>query len=373
MKNRNNTPLVLITIAVSMMGWPNTALSSDDLDDILNQYRNKYNLPALGAIVVKNGMTVGIGAVGHRKNGSEKEIGRSDKWHIGSCSKAMTATLVAKLIERGVLNWETTIQEVFPKLKMRQEYRNVTIKELLTHRAGLPSEFTIPELWAKLWENYDSPPIEQRLFLMKRLLNRPAVHTPGTEYLYSNSGYTIAAAMVEKLTGQSWEELMIKEIFTPLDMKSAGFGPPRQTNPGSEPVGHNNEGVPVESGHSADNPSAIAPGGKIHCTLMDWAKFINIHLMGARGKSNLLKAQSFKILHTPPEGQEYALGWIRTEREWADGWVLTHSGSNNLWFAVVWIAPKKDLAVMVVSNMGGDRAKVGCDATAWELIQKYVD
>ena len=105
-------------------------------------------------------------------------------------------------------------------------------------------------------------------------------------------------------------------------------------------------------------------------TLSDWARFVRLHLLGARGRTRFLTAATFRKLHAPIEGQDYALGWVSVERSWGGGQpVLTHAGSNTLWYVVVWIAPKRNFAVLVATNEGGDRAAKGTDQAAWALIQ----
>src|SRR5262249_53703034 len=160
-------------------------------------------------------------------------------------------------------------------------------------------------------------------------------------FVYSNQGFTIAGAMLEELTHKTWEELIRKELFEPLHMSSAGFGPPGSTKSIDQPRAHTASG-PVEPGPQADNPPAIGPAGTVHCSLGDWAKFVSAHLRGENGIASVADAKSFNKLHECPEGQSYAMGWGRMPRPWAGGDVLTHSGSNTMWYCVVWIAPAKD-------------------------------
>jgi len=122
---------------------------------------------------------------------------------------------------------------------------------------------------------------------------------PGTRFIYSNAGFSIAGAMAEKVTGTAWEELMKQRLFEPLGMTSAGFGPPGARGSIDQPRGHRENGSPVEPGRDADNPVAIGPAGTVHCAIDDWAKYVALHLQGARGKARIVKAETFKKLHTP--------------------------------------------------------------------------
>ena len=363
------------TASPAPVGQPTSAPAPADVSGILEPIRERYRLPALAAVVLQGDRITMAGAVGVRKLGSPEEVTIDDRFHIGSDTKAMTATLCALLVEEGKLAWTSTIAEVFPELadSMDPDYRGVTLEQLLAHRGGTPADLDAGGLWARLWLRIGTP-TEQRRTLLEGVLTKPPAVKPGTKFLYSNAGYAIAGAMAEKVTGEAWEDLMRKRLFGPLGMTSAGFGPPGTAGRVDEPWGHAVRGdklVAVEPGVLADNPPAIGPAGTVHVALGDWAKFIALHLRAAQGRARLLKPESFLKLHTPPEGQDYALGWGVTSRPWG-GRVLTHAGSNTMWYAVVWVAPEKDFAVLVATNAGGDEAAKACDEAAGALVRRVV-
>jgi CubicO group peptidase (beta-lactamase class C family) len=238
---------------------------------------------------------------------------------------------------------------------------------LLTHRAGLPENGP----WAAL--GFDKGTTEQRAKLIDVMLRRPPATRPATKYQYSNVGYAIAAAMGEQVEKAAWETMIRTDLFEPLGMASAGFGPPGAPGKLDQPWGHRRLGklsIPMQ----VDNPPVMGPSGRVHCSIRDWAKFVSLHLRGARGEATpLLSPESFQRLHTPPAGEDYAFGWAVTDRPWAGGSVLTHGGSNTMWLCVVWIAPKKNFAVMAVTNVGGDDAARGCDDACGAMIKHYLE
>jgi hypothetical protein len=89
----------------------------------------------------------------------------------------------------------------------------------------------------------------------------------------------------------------------------------------------------------------------------DYARYMAEHVAGARGVPRLVSAESYRKLHTPPVGSPYALGWGVGSAEWAGGAVLSHGGSNLVWFAAVWLAPARDFSMLVVTNAGGETAQ----------------
>lgn len=336
----------------------------DDLAAILEPIRAKHGLPALAAAVLKDGKVAAIGAVGKRKAGGDDPVTVDDQWHLGSLTKAMTATLIARLVERGRLSWDLSLEKAFPGLKMDSAFKSVTLERLLTHTGGFPAE--APEqLWSELWRMKGTPS-EQRMTLVRGIL--PGKYS-SSGYLYSNVGYALAGAIAERTENKSWENLLEDEVFTPLRMNSSGFGAPAKGQPWGH-VWRDGAAVPVEPGPNADNPPGIAPAGAVHATLRDWARFALLHLEGERRKEALLRPDSFKKLHTAPAGQEYASGWIVVNRRWAGGRALTHAGSNTMWYAVVWLAPEKGFGVLVATNLGGGPAGQACDEVAAALISR---
>lgn len=334
----------------------------------LKPIRQEFNVPAIAAAVVTSDGLQFVGAVGVRKRGTEVPVTLDDLWHLGSDGKAMTSTLMALLVERGQLRWDSTLGEIFPDLasQMNPEFRKVTLLQLLSHRAGLPTNVDLSQYLGD-----DAPTL--RLRVIREELARAPQSTPGSKLAYSNVGYIIAGAVVEKITGQPWEIAVSNDVFQPLQMKSAGFGGTGSPGQIDQPWPHFANGSPApENGPAMDNPPVMGPAGRIHCSIQDWAKFIQDQLRGARGESGtLLKSKSYQTLQTPPFGGDYALGWIVTQRNWAGGKALNHGGDNTMNFANVWVAPQRDFAILVCVNQGGDTAFKASDKAVGAMIDWF--
>lgn len=353
------------------------------LDGALAEHLERSGLPALAAAVVRSAGVEAIGVAGVRRRGSDVEITIDDKWHLGSCGKAMTATMIARLVERGDLRWETTIAEGLPALgeAVLPEYRQMTLVDLLAHRARLGGGSEPPGNWERAWKR-EGAERDQRDVFVRAVLAHPPIADAGA-FLYSNAGYAVAGHIAEEATGTPWEALMQEQVWGPLGIVGAGTGVPWVGDPPLQPWGHSTaEGgtrMPIRPGDNADNPPSIGPAGTMHMPIAGWAEFIRLHLRGARGEAGLLlEPETFTKLHTPAggDGAEYALGWGVSHRDWAKGLgdhdtgrVLTHSGSNNSWFCVVWVAPEIDLAVLVATNAAGGDTPGDVDRVAWSHIQ----
>jgi len=231
---------------------------------------------------------------------------------------------------------------------IRPEYANATFIDLLAHRSGLPANAGLTTLLSLSGTDAARDAPADRIVYAEAVLTRSPAGEPG-EFLYSNSGYIVAGAMLEAVTGESWETLITREVFEPLNMASAGFGPPGTADVIDQPRGHRAglfgglNAMEPDSGQS-DNPPSLGPAGRVHVSMQDYARFLRLVLDGANGRDgNYLTAESWERLLTPV-GDNYALGWG------ISGGALMHAGSNTMWYlqAVVW--PDTDRFVVVAVN-----------------------
>jgi len=341
-------------------------------------------VPGLSVLAIRGGKIIAQGAAGVRRVGFDEPVTLDDLWHIGSCSKAMTATLAARLVENDTLKWSSTIGECLGDVdglseQVLSEYKDVTLRELLSHRSGLPDDRNPnPEVWMPVMA-LNGPIMEQRVKAAGIVLSRKAESEPGTKMAYSNFGYVIAGVMMEQVTGESWEDLMTTQVFKPLGMTTAGFGAPgaddKQSATATQPWGHQWTGDanrPIEPWlKMADNPALLRPAGGIHVSLNDWAKFAAAHLAGGLGGDEMFhKAESWRMLHVDAYKQQYSMGWVVGQRPWAGGVVLSHMGSNRKWMRVIWLAPKRDLTVIAVTNTGSPQSAGACDEAVGAALRE---
>jgi CubicO group peptidase (beta-lactamase class C family) len=237
---------------------------SSDLRPIVVQ----RGVPGLIAGIVDKDGLVALGAAGVRRKGSPAMISKNDLIHLGSCTKAMTATVIAMLVEDGKLSWDQTVSKSFPELdaSMHEQWRGTTIAQLLQHRGGAPADLRFDGLWDRLWISND-PPAQQRMELVRAIVVRKPEAPPGSKFIYSNAGYAIAGTMAEHAVARGYEELMEERLFKPLEMTSAGFGAPGAADRNDQPRGHTEKGKVIEPGRDADNPPAIAPAATVHCSM----------------------------------------------------------------------------------------------------------
>jgi CubicO group peptidase (beta-lactamase class C family) len=254
-------------------------MAASAADDWLESVRQKYGVPAIAAAAMREGQLVEISATGSRQFGESPVVTTDDLWHIGSCTKSMTATLAGVMHDEGKVRWEMKIGEVLPELKarLRDGWETVTIEQLLTNRSGAPTQ-PPAKAWQGAWSATGNP-VQQRLSFARAWLEGKPEAAPGTKFIYSNQGFALAGAMLERLARKPYEELLREKVFTPLGMKSAGFGPPGTAKKIDQPRGHAGAPgafVPKPPGKDADNPEAITPAGRVHCSIADFARFAEL-------------------------------------------------------------------------------------------------
>ncbi len=331
---------------------PAAAIDDASLSAIVSDVAGKEKITGMVALVMVNREPVAKAAFGLR-NANQPDIPLTvdDKMHLGSCTKAITATLAGLLVDQGRLSWEDTIASRLPQIaeKIAFEYRNVTLSQLLQHRGGVIANGTA-------WQNGGVGTFENRLEIIAMGLEKVPAGLEIDRFHYSNLGYVIIGAMTEAAGKEKYEKLVQSMIFDPLEMKSAGFGPPNGDKPFDQPRGHTNQDGKITP-LNFDNPPSMSPAGRVHANLADWARFIAVHMpVKSEVRPGFLSDESLKFLHSSdmnskpsPLERLYAGGWLIVNAG-SDELELQHEGSNTLWLATVIVQPHKGNAILVATN-----------------------
>ncbi len=296
--------------------------------DVLRGLRVQSSAPAMAcAARSTNGKHIAF-ADGLRSASGRTTVTTQDQWHLGSMTKAMTATLVGRMVEAAHVSWDDTVGGVLGAAipDIRAEYRDISFRHLLCHRAGLQPNIPMARLGEFRRENDD--PRQERIAWSRIALSMDPIGPPETTFAYANNGYIVAGAMLEVILGATWEQLIREQVFNPLGMHSAGFGAPGTPGRLDQPVGHapgaSGPHTPYPPGGDiSDNPAALGPAGRVHASLDDVLTFCAAH----RDRTALLRPETWDTLHTPPFGGDYAMGWIKRENRF---W---HNGSNTLFYS----------------------------------------
>jgi CubicO group peptidase (beta-lactamase class C family) len=325
------------------------------LDQLIEWARASQGTPAVAIVVIRRGQVVERGAVGLRSADADVRVTTADQWHMGSITKSMTATLAALLVEDGLISWDTRPIDVWPELgnDIHSGFRNATLRQFLSHTTGMKRDSD----WSGASDGASGTNMQKRREWSARLLADAPEFNAGT-FSYSNVGYMVAGAMLETRAQVQFESLLATRVFAPLGMTHSGFGTPGTRGALDQPLGHfsSNRGFnPVPPGPGSDNFMALAPAGRVHVTLDDFAAYLQAHLAGERGIPGLLTVDSFRTLHTEV-ASSYALGWEVVPTLAGLGQSgFGHNGSNGRWMAVTWFSPAADAGLLVVTNGAGER------------------
>ena len=339
--------------AVAAFSLAACASASDALNSTLKAAIAGSKVPAVGAVVIRDGKVAEQAVIGMRRSDGKTAVGADDVWLIGSTGKVMTVAMIARLVERGVLAWDTPLDKMLPALAagMRPEYRKATLVQLLSHRSGLPRDIKNTAALEKYFADTRSSTKQRMAYVTRALKDAPEV-VKDSPFNYSNTGFLVATAIAEKTSDQSYEALMKKEVFEPLGMRNVGFG---DTGAGQN-RGHQ-KGRPMLKMRRADDgaPAMYAPAGFLHMPLAAWAQFNLDQLAGAKGQGKLLSAASYRLMQTAQAGSPAGLDWgVQESIAGRQGPALVHQGSDGNWLAIVALFPGQASGAMVVANAGPD-------------------
>jgi CubicO group peptidase (beta-lactamase class C family) len=366
-------------IAFSEEKWQPVIQNDESLTNLLMEMSEQYNQPAMAAALVYGDSIVAQATVGNIVYGEKQAATENSRFHIGSTTKSMTAVLVAMLVKQGKLQYDMTLEQALPDMSMRDEYRRVTIADVLNNKAGIIAYQLIahedPVIVSKFMEEIPAAypdPTEQRREITKVALDLEPIVEPGTKVIYSNVGWPIIGYIAELATGQSYEDLLQKWIFEPLGMKTARIGgwPASEAEP-DQPRGHyfgqDTTGRPFPQ--DLDDQYVLSawmnPSGGVHCNVYDYALYARENLLGLQGKGKLLGQKEYETLHSihvtvnlrdmyPHMKQDreamFGYGWGIGKKE--KGYLSSGAGSGGTFFAQIFVYPALNFAFVGFTNCG---------------------
>jgi len=329
--------------------------------------RKAYDIPELSYSVVTDSTVLEIAALGHHSAVLNDTATLNDRFHLGSDTKAMTAFIIAKFVEEGKLTWATKFFDIYPEWEVGSKpvYYSITLEELLSHRAriqpfeGGEDDPAIPQ--------FIGTKQEKRTAFGKYVLTLPPAKTDSSGFAYSNAGYTLAALMVEKASGMSWEQLVEKVFNKDLKLEVGLSWPDNQKH--KDTWGHipeNGKLVPVPSDTSY-RLDYTEPAGDLNIKLKDYVRFVQMNIQGMKGYGNYLHASDYKFIHKGVP--YYSLGWFNINN--GEGDFSTHTGTAGTYYALVTIDRKKFIGYIIFTNSFNDKTVNGVRVLLRKLKAEY--
>ena len=344
----------------------------------IDSIRIAYKIPSIAYGVIRNDSIIVINTVGYRDIITKEASQPGDYYNIGSNTKAFTGFLAAKMVEDNLIKWDTKFFDLYPELKNESNtaYYNITLKELLSHRARLinfdgsseairsQSIMILTQYKKNINDSLSWP--KKRYFLIKEILkSEPLLPYGECKNSYSNAGFIAAALMLEKITGQTWESLIMKlskdlklgiHIGSPIEFSV--HQPKGHLAPMYIGLANKKDLIPVQLPVQDDLRQLdgffeffqlCTPAGNISIKVDDFLKFLQLNIRGINGESNYLKAETYKqIFSTYPI---YSMGWWIEPNEILK---YSHRGSNMMFNSFAGISPEEKLGVVIMINAYND-------------------
>lgn len=346
------------------------SVKSQDLSDFADNIRKEYKIPEIGYAVVTSDSILEMNILGFKRAGTTIKADPDDRFHLGSNTKAITGFIAALLVKQKKVDWETKFFDLNPELKSNSKpaYYDMTLVDLLTHKARIQPFTDGDEYPNPIVGKFKGDKSTQRYKFVEWVLTLEPVKSE-ERISYSNAGYSAAAVMLEKASGKSWENLVL-DLGEKLGVRFS-FSWPNINDP-SQPWGHwgvDDKLIPTGPDDSY-RLSWVEPAGDLNMNLPDYAKFIQLQLLGLNGRSSLLSKAEFELLHYGvPEPDHYSIGW-----SWAINQKGQHisafNGSAETFFCFAYIIRDIDMAYVVFANCGSEQAATGVRKLLAYLIKK---
>ncbi len=359
--------IAVLTAVFMLQAWAVSAQdkvtkpTDDELKKILvdfDQYAAKtmadWNIPGMAIGIVQDSKLIFAKGYGVKTLGSNDPVNEKTIFQIGSTSKAFTATLAAMLVDEGKFKWEDKVVDHAPDFMMYDPWvtREFQITDLMAQHSGMPG-YAADTLF---FLGFDRP------YIKKAIRNIKPVTSFRSHYAYQNSLWLVAAGIIEKYTGQTWEQALQERIFNPLGMSSSS----------SDMLSFLNA-KDVSSVHAADGDKVIAlpknwefldwsyvagPAGSINSNIVDMAKWLTFQMNnGNVSGKQLVSVENMQVIHSPKTviglGSDvhknifYCLGWLYMEH--IPYPIIWHNGGTLMKTMVAYV-PEQKIGVVVLSN-----------------------
>ena len=331
--------------------------AAEDVSSLLASIPGQYNVPAVACAMTVGGKIVAHGWAGVLEKNYSARVGPTSRWEIASCSKSVACLLAAELVESGQLRWTDTIASLAPDITENVGWTQATLFDLLHHTAGINNDAVYT--YFNPYTAAGATRTLQRRSMMTAVLSHAPSYTPGSTYLYSGIGYTMAGYLVETKAGVPYETLVTREIFGRLGIRSGGFLLPAAAiaDRDTQPWGHK-DGVPVDPLLPQNELAPfMVPCGGLNMTVDDLARYAAAHAAGELGLCPVLSTQMWITLHRQGSTANtgYAFGWYGADAKYTAVLGLhavCHTGNNGNFETLMIAAPDANVAVVGVCNEG---------------------
>lgn len=360
----------IFTLLIIVVCCQASICQTHSLNRIANQYLEEYKIPGLAISVVKPD-TIYCGVAGYKKCGSSEKIDLQSKFQLASNTKAITATIAALLVEQNLIQWDTELTDVIHELKqhINPAYRDITLEQLLSNRANIQAFETddSPE-WKGIPKSIKSSK-NSKLEFAKYALHLDPVVNKNKNHSYSNGGFIIAALLLERASGKTWNELI--KLYNNEYGVDAFVGFPNQES-SSATYGHKKKFGKFKSISAKDEYQfnfEFSAAGNLSMNIEDLSLVMTNHLDGLLGQDNILTAKTYEKLHFGFD--KYALGWYNGNIGESEQKFSYHGGSLETFSSAIIISADREIAVIILVNANDKKTESLKTKLRTELWEKY--
>lgn len=316
----------------------------EKIDPLMNRALKTLKIPGMAIGVVVDGKVVFTKGYGIRDFSDPLPVTEDTLFAIGSCSKAFTTFALGQLVDEGTLAWDDPVIKYLPEFRLKDIHatHHLTIRDLVTHRSGLPRHDLA-------WYN--------STFSRKEILDRLPHLEPTCDlrekFQYNNFMYGVAGLVIERVSGRTWEEFVHERIFTPLGMNRSNFSVEisQQADDFAAPHTEKNEKIEVIPFRNISN---LGPAGSINSSIEDMMKWVELQLSDGKQLIQKETLKDMHLVHMPmhspilEEAFGYGLGWFTALHE--GHYIVAHGGGIDGFISMVTLYPKEKLGVVVLTN-----------------------
>ena len=345
-----------------------SSATAQEMLKVADSVRKYRNIPGLVYAVFTTEAILDSGCVGVKKMRVKGPIRWQNRFQIGATTATFTAYLAAQMVKEGKISWNTSIIKMFPELegKSMKIYHKITLQQLLSQNAGLPPYEEYAE-WRDIHSLHGTPPQQRAIFVGMMLKRKPAIVIDSSKSVYSVAGTAIAAAMLERASKKSWEQLIDQYINKPLTIKIDFDFPALKDS--TQPWGHWDNYftlTPHIDDYYARFFTPIAPAGNINISMDDYIVFIRDHLLALQNKNSKIGKQDAE--HLLFKRADYSTGWYNIK--WRGMNIAYCPGRGGLFSSYVEIIKEKNIGIIVLCNNGAVDGRSGV-SNLGKILRNY--
>ena len=376
---------LIIPILLAVMAFSKAVQAQDyhpletaEIDELANKALEAFNVPGMAIAVVKDDEVVHAKGYGISDINTKTPVTKDTLFQIASNTKSMTAAALAILMDEGKLTWDDKVIDYLPEFRLVDPYatREFTIRDMLTHRSGLPLGAGDLLFWPDKAGDLQS--------VFKALSIIPPATSFRSKYAYDNLLYILAGEIVSRVSGMAWADFVEKRIFAPLEIeecRSTHARVPEKANQATPHIYLNGELQAV----SPFNDDLLGAAGGVNCSVSALTAWLRTQLHHGRmpGGGQLFSKERHAEMWTPvtiiqatsPEKigeridiSHYALGWYISEY---DGYQrISHGGGLIGMVSYVMLLPEVNLGILVFTNQQNGYA---IQAVTSPIISGYIN